>query len=172
MRRVILPVLLAVLAVNVGAQQRGSVVKRLPARQAPAEVASCGTTAVGQWHAGGQAQHSGEAIVWTIQTIGVDDGVADWDGAAALRLTQPGEYVISVTTPVNSDCGLYNWSTLLVNGTPVHSAKSLGGQRTLRNLYTFVKAGSGTEVLTVGFVTDNDAGGYTQGATITIEKVS
>jgi hypothetical protein len=133
---------------------------------------TCGTIAVARWVATCEPQHHGESIAWTSQSEGIDDGVADWAGGAEITISQPGEYVINVTVPVASDCGLYNWSTLKINGTAVHSAKSLGGLRTLRNLYTLTKVGTSADVVTVGFTTDGDGGGYTKGAVITIEKVS
>jgi hypothetical protein len=167
MRRAILSIIYVLSAVTAAAGPRSKA-----ALSAIDEPSTCGSIALARWRATGPAQHSGEAVAWTVQTVGVDSGVADWGGGAELVITQPGEYVISVTTPVNSDCGLYNWSELKINGTVVHSARSLGGQRTLRNLYMLTKVGTSADVVTVGFVTDNDAGGYTQGATITIEKAS
>jgi hypothetical protein len=120
----------------------------------------------GRWTSSGTFHH-GETIYWGNQTAG---GYEFAFGNGVVELVDAARYVISVETPVASDCGMHNFATLKINGVAVHVAESYGGTRILRNLFTYVKADGETDVVSVVFTSDGDGGAYAAGAVLRIQK--
>lgn len=132
------------------------------------ELAECAIE--GRWVSTGTFHH-GDVIFWGAQTSG---GYEFNFYAGVVQLVDSGRYVISVETPVASDCGMHNWVTLKINGVSVHVAESFGGTRISRNLFTYTKTDGETDTVSVVFTSGpgevGDAGAFAQGAVLRIQK--
>jgi len=136
------------------------------------ELAECAVE--GRWPLVG-TYHSGDgAFYWGAQVGGFNEaGGNEFNYAdGAVSIVDGGHYVISVETPVASDCGMHNFVTLKINGVAVSVAESYGGTRIVRNLFVYEKNDpeTATDFITVEFTAPGDGGAFAQGAVLRISK--